>query len=121
MTISKDTSNLNQWTKGQVVRVITVNGQKYIRTDEDATTKDKRVLFKREKLFDGLPTNEIPERALIIFDHFSGDWDRTTKGHKLKNGWNFFYEEENVLRKGSTLPIDIVQLTDKGFENHSKK
>jgi hypothetical protein len=40
MTIFKDTSNPNQWNKGQVVHVITVNGQKYIRTDEDATTKD---------------------------------------------------------------------------------
>lgn len=38
MTITKDASNPNKWTKGQVVHVIT--GPKYIRTDEDARTKD---------------------------------------------------------------------------------
>jgi hypothetical protein len=59
---------------------------------------------------------------LIIFDYFSSDWDKKPNGHKLKNSWNFFIEEENVLRKGvSTLPIDIAQLTDKGFENQLLK
>ena len=38
MTITKDASNPNKWTKGQVVHVVT--GPRYIRTDEDARTKD---------------------------------------------------------------------------------
>jgi len=38
MTITKDASNPNKWTKGQIVRVVA--GPKYIRTDEDARTKD---------------------------------------------------------------------------------
>ena len=74
--------------------------------------------FMQEKFFEKAPLNKMPEKALIIFDHFSGNWNRTSIGHKLENGWNFFYEEENVLRKGvSTIPIDIAQLTDKGIEN----
>lgn len=52
-----------------------------------------------------------PERGLIIFDHFSRDWDRKPKNRKLKNGWNFFYEEEAILRRNSMMPIDIAQLT----------
>ena len=38
MTITKEASNPKKWTKGQVVHVVA--GPKYIRTDEDARTKD---------------------------------------------------------------------------------
>jgi len=80
-----------------------------------------RVEFQRfigEKLYENLPIDKFPERALIVFDHFSGDWDRKSKAHTLKNGWNFFYEEEKILRKKlPTIPVDIAQLTEKGLDN----
>lgn len=72
--------------------------------------------FMAERLFEDLPMNQAPNRALIMFHHFSGDWDRKSKQHKLKNGWNFFYEEEIVLRATvKAMPVDIVQLTGKGL------
>jgi hypothetical protein len=52
-----------------------------------------------------------PENALIIFDHFSGDWERQ------QSGWRKFYEEETVLRnKFPPIPVDIAQLTEGGLK-----
>ena len=67
-------------------------------------------------LFEDLSRKYAPSRALVVFDHFSGDWDRTPKWRTFKNGWNFFYEEENLLRTmAQAMPIDIVQLTERGL------
>jgi len=74
--------------------------------------------FIQEELFKTLPTNQIPERALVIFNHFSGDWAKKKENHIHDNGWSFFYEEEEVLRKKlPTIPVDIAQLTEKGLDN----
>jgi len=54
--------------------------------------------FMADRLFEDLSMKYAPSGALIVFDHFSGDWDRTPKWRTFKNGWNFFYEEENLLR-----------------------
>ena len=84
------------------------------------TSCNARIEFQRfmaGRLYERLSGNKIPSNALIIFDHFSGDWDKKTKSRKCKNGWNFFYEEENVLREVSSLPIDISQLTTRGLKN----
>jgi hypothetical protein len=62
-----------------------------------------------------LSTKHQATNALIIFDHFSADWAEQQNGHKLVNGWNRFYEEENMLRKVSPIPIDIAQLTKQGM------
>lgn len=71
-----------------------------------------------ERLFGKLPTSQNPERALIVFDHFSGDWEQKAKNHKHKNGWNFFYEEEKAFRRNaSIMPIDIAQFTEAGLQN----
>jgi len=52
-----------------------------------------------------------PERALIIFEHFSPPWKRKTRG------WSYFYEEESVLRnKFPPIPVDIAQLTEAGLK-----
>lgn len=70
------------------------------------------------KSYEKLPTGKLLERALVVFDRFSGDWDRKPEAHSFKNGWNFFYEEETVLRKMFlAVPVDIAQLTEKGLEN----
>ena len=68
--------------------------------------------FVTEKVYEHLPTSEVPEKALIVFDHFSGGWDRKPKNNKYENGWNHFYEEEATLRRKSIMPIDIAQLTE---------
>ncbi|MGB9959861.1 MAG: hypothetical protein ACPLKQ_05010 [Candidatus Bathyarchaeales archaeon] len=74
--------------------------------------------FMAERLFEKIPGNLVPTKALIVFHHFSGDWNRQPKQHQLKNGWNFFYEEENALRKADKLmPVDIIQLNGKEFFN----
>jgi len=60
-----------------------------------------------------------PEATLIIFEHFSGDWKRRTINPKRENGWNLFYEEEEIIRKKlPTIPIDIAQLTEEGLKGH---
>lgn len=57
---------------------------------------------------------KFPTKALIIFDHFSGDWDRTKKYHEHKNGWNYFYEEEELLRgRFPRIPVNIAQFREK--------
>jgi hypothetical protein len=69
--------------------------------------------FMAKKMYTKLPNPSIPERALIVFKEFCGDWDRKPNAHNFKNGWNFFYEEENAFRKErKLLPIDIAQLTE---------
>jgi hypothetical protein len=75
--------------------------------------------FMAEKLYTQfLPALSNPERALVIFENFSGDWNRRTKDHKNLNGWTLFYEEENLLRKElKVIPIDIAQLTGKELIN----
>jgi hypothetical protein len=74
--------------------------------------------FMEERLYDSLPVNKVPERALIVFHHFSRDWEEKAENRKHKNGWNFFYEEEKALRRNpSIMPIDIVQLTKEGMDN----
>jgi hypothetical protein len=39
------------------------------------------------------------KRALIVFHHFSGDWERKPKNTERHNldGWNRFYQEEEIL------------------------
>lgn len=60
-----------------------------------------------------IPEKQQLESALIIFDHFSGDWERKTKNPKHENGWHLFYDEEELLRnKLPTIPMDIAQLTE---------
>lgn len=72
--------------------------------------------FMAGRFFEDLSISRAPSRALIVFNHFSGDWNKTPRRHKLKNGWNFFYEEENSLRAmAHAVRIDIVQLTEKGL------
>ncbi len=44
-----------------------------------------------------------PENGLIIFGNFSGDF--------VKRGWDYFYEEQNVLNK-NMIETDIAQLID---------
>lgn len=74
--------------------------------------------FMAERLFEKLPWNQVPTKALIVFHHLSGDWNRRPKQHQLKNGWNFFYEEEKALRTADKLmPVDIIQLNGKEFFN----
>ena len=74
--------------------------------------------FMAERLYEKCPKVGRPERALIIFNHFSRDWNEQPQGRRYKNGWNFFYEEEKALRgKFPTVPIDIVQLTEEGLIN----
>ena len=51
-------------------------------------------------------SKEAPEEAWIVFDHFSGDWQR--------KGWDNFYEEEGILRP-CPIPMRIRQLTDEGL------
>ena len=72
--------------------------------------------FMEEELFENIDAGQRPKRALIVFDHFSSDWDDKAKCREDKNGWYFFYEDENAFRKNnSILPIDIAQLTEKGL------
>lgn len=71
-----------------------------------------------EKIFEG----RRPERALIVFEHFSRDWSRKTIGHEYEDGWSLFYEEEKTLRrKIPEIPVDIVQLTEHGLYNPLSK
>jgi hypothetical protein len=58
--------------------------------------------FLTEELHKKFCVNK-PENGLIIFHHFSGDF--------VKRGWDYFYEEENVLNK-NIIKTDIAQLTD---------
>jgi len=73
-----------------------------------------RLQFQRffiEKFYDKLSIKK-PEGALIVFHHFSGDWGRKrAKNRRYLDGWNRFYEEENILRE-NLIKTDIVQLTD---------
>lgn len=62
-------------------------------------------------------SEEQPQAALIIFEHFSGDWEkiRRVQNHKHESGWSYFYEEEEILRKKfPTMPMCIAQLTKEG-------
>jgi len=66
-----------------------------------------RIQFQRfltEKLYGRFSVRK-PESGLIVFNRFSGDW--------AKRGWDYFYEEENVLNE-SLINTHIVQLTDSG-------
>lgn len=70
----------------------------------------------QEEFHKHIPKKQL-EGALIIFRHFSGDWQRRTVNPKRENGWNFFYEEEEILRKKfPTMPMDIAQLTEDGLK-----
>jgi len=42
------------------------------------------------------------KHALIIFDHFSGDWHRNLSGRDEPKGWRNFYDEEKLLCQEST-------------------
>lgn len=75
------------------------------------TSCNARVEIARFLVEKRLPNFTQPERALIIFEHFSAPWKRK------KIGWGYFYEEESVLRnKFPPIPVDIAQLTEAGLK-----
>lgn len=66
--------------------------------------------FIAQRFYQRIPEKQQPEKALIIFHHFSRPWQRRP------GGWSFFYEEEENLRnKFPTISVDIAQLTDSGL------
>lgn len=68
--------------------------------------------YKGKPFREYIPEN-LPEEALIIFNHFTGDWRRGANNRKRLNGWNFFYEDEEILGgKFPIVPIHIAQLTE---------
>jgi hypothetical protein len=46
--------------------------------------------------------------AIVIFDHFTGDWDRGSAGRNRKNGWNRWYEDHYKIGK---LKVHLLQFT----------
>lgn len=52
----------------------------------------------------------IPRNGIIVFHHFSSDWNKPRKDRE-ECGWVYFYEEEQVLNK-SLIRTDILQLVD---------
>jgi hypothetical protein len=65
------------------------------------------------KFHENIP-EKLPTKALIIFDHFSRDWDRRKNSFKYKNGWSYFYEEEERFRGNfPRISVDIAQLQEK--------
>lgn len=64
-----------------------------------------------EEKFSKVMKEKRPEGALIVFHHFSGDWRETKQYHVREIGWNYFYEEEKILRnRFPTIPVRIAQL-----------
>jgi hypothetical protein len=42
---------------------------------------------------DKLEEKGIPTGAIVFFEEFSGDWDKTAKKRKFKNGWSIWYKD----------------------------
>ncbi|MCB0561262.1 MAG: hypothetical protein H6573_08865 [Lewinellaceae bacterium] len=53
-----------------------------------------------------------PNLGLIVFNHFSGDWNRVSGNRDIPNGWLQFYYEQRGYDQ--FFKIQILQL----FENH---
>ena len=72
--------------------------------------------FDYKRICEYIPEKQ-PERALVIFDHFSADWKGKQRSTNLQFGWLNFYEEEEILKgKFPIIPMDIVQLIGKGLK-----
>ena len=64
--------------------------------------------------FNGKFPSKLVSGALIVFNRFSGDWNRQRGDSNKEMGWFSFYEEECEI-DFPCIPLHIVRLDEKGF------
>lgn len=78
--------------------------------DKSSVARIQFQWFINDKIYERLSLNK-PNNALIVFDHFSGDWAKPQRKSYIEIGWHNFYIEEMLINKDNT-KTDIVKLSN---------